>query len=111
MENHNPSIFERYAMTKVDPAPLRPPGRPRTRTEAHFLALLEQYKAMAGWFLQAFGRSHTSDNELLKAYFADEYVKRGLRASRVNGRAISQKVKTLRNEFSTARRMFANPTN
>ena len=107
MKNLTFNLFDRYAKPKLEPVP-RPPWRPKTRTPEHYAALIEQHKAITEWFLQTFGRPHKSDSELLKAYLADEYQNRGLRAWRVNGQEAAGMVKTMLNELSNARQLFPN---
>ena len=102
------SLFDRYAKPKPAPAPPRPPWRPTTRTPEHYAALLANHQAIGKWFLETHGRAHKSDSELLKAHFADEFQKLGLRAGRANDAETAKKIKTLLNELSTARSLFQN---
>ena len=84
----------------------RPPGRPRTRTEAHYAALLREHGYLAGWFVERFGRRPRSDAELLTAHITEGLKQRGMRASRATSAEMKRKLKTLRNELSTARRLL-----
>jgi hypothetical protein len=102
------SLFDRYAKPKPAPAQSRPPWRPKTRTPDHYAALLANHQSIGVWFLETFGRPHKSDSELLKAHFAHEFQKLGLRASRADDAQTAKKLKTLVNELSTARRLFPN---
>jgi hypothetical protein len=85
--------------------PTRPPGRPRTRTDAHYVRLLQEYAHLSDWFVETFGRRARSDAELLTAHVATRFEQRGMRPSRATSPDMKRKLKTLRNELSTARRM------
>lgn len=84
----------------------RPPGRPKTRTDAHYVRLLQEYAGLSGWFIETFGRSARSDAELLTAHVATRFELRGMRPSRATSPDMKRKLKTLRNELSTARRLL-----
>lgn len=83
--------------------PLQPRGRPKTRTDEHYVALVADYQRIAAWFSRENGRAHRSDNELLAAYFTQRYEMAGLRRSRVAAADFAGRMKTLRNELSRAR--------
>ena len=83
--------------------PLRPRGRPKTRTDEPYAALVADYQRIAAWFSMENGRAHRSDKELLAAYFAQRYERAGLRRSRAFAADFVGRLKTLRNELSRAR--------
>jgi hypothetical protein len=84
----------------------RPPGRPKTRTQAHYAALLHEYHALGIWFAKTFGRPARSDVELLAAHITTGLKQQGMRESRATSPDMKRKLKTLRNELSTARRLL-----
>jgi hypothetical protein len=84
----------------------RPPGRPKTRTQAHYAALLHEYDCLSNWFVKTFGRPAKSDVELLATHVATGLKQQGMRESRATSPDMKRKLKTLRNELSTARRLL-----
>ena len=84
----------------------RPRGRPKTRTSEHYHRLFEEHQAMTKWFISLNGRPADSDRELLTTYIVASLKKQNMRAGRVTSNEFNGRLKTLRNEFSTARRLF-----
>lgn len=84
----------------------RPPGRPKTRTQAHYAALLHEYDCLANWFVKTYGRPARSDIELLATHVTTGLKRQGMRESRATSPDMKRKLKTLRNELSTARRLL-----
>lgn len=87
--------------------PVRPRGRPKTRTADHYTELLKAHESLSKWFADGNGRPANSDIELLTSWFSASLQQRSLRASRIDSREVQAKLKTLRNELSVARRMVA----
>lgn len=92
--------------------PARPAGRPKTRTDSHYAALLAEYSSMKDWFQASQGKPPKSDQDLLLTYFGACFQEQGLRLSRLTAPEFRSKIKTLRNELSSARRKLnARPGN
>lgn len=99
------NLFNLDDRTSANPA-ARAPGRPKTRTDAHYAALLQEYAHLTSWFAETFGRLAKSDAELLTAHITAGLRLRGMRESRATSPDVRRKLKTLRNELSTARRLL-----
>lgn len=84
----------------------RPRGRPKKRTSDHYRHLHDEHQAIADWYESVTGRPAKSDRELLTAYLSASLEVQNMRASRITSREFKGRLKTLRNEFSTARRLF-----
>lgn len=101
------SLVSAYTQTRSTADELtRPRGRPKTRTSEHYHRLFEEHQAMTKWFIALNGRPADSDRELLTTYIVASLEELNMRASRVTSNEFKGRLKTLRNEFSTARRLF-----
>lgn len=106
------AALTRYAEPAQHAEPLpRQRGRPKTRTAAHYADLIEAHRLLSAWFKEAKGRPAASDIELLTVFFATNLQQRNLRASRIDSSEIQGRLKTLRNEFSQARRLTSERPN
>jgi len=81
-------LFEKLVISESEVPDMRPPGRPRTRTEAHYAALLKVHADLTRWFSGRFGRGAKSDAELLRAYIEAGFRQAGMRESRATSPAI-----------------------
>ena len=83
----------------------RPPGRPKTRTDAYYRRLLLEYESARCWFAQTFGRPPRSDRELLRDYLVHELQRQNRRVATLNAPEVAAKVKTFRNNLAEARKL------
>lgn len=101
-------------LAAADDAVNRPKrGRPKLRDDAYYRGVLESYFYMLDWYAKTNnGGSPESVPKLLSAFFADVFVRGGMRPSRVDNPQFMGKLKTFSNAISVAKTLRrTNPQN
>lgn len=85
---------------------LRPTGRPKKRTPAHYAEILRGHEELRRWFYEGAGRMPTSDRELYEA-FRDHVLSAAEPGTELAQEVrLGMSIKTVRNVLAEARRHF-----